>query len=154
MSNNQPSVEELAQCKDLISRLAVRWGLLIEDDARVIENPEATKRQGVLERNRLMTVNDVRREMLNDLRAAIAQQNDAWTETPPKEQGTYWHWNGDRDSAPVPIFVLYSGFSGKCFVTKGQLGMDHATDCDQYGGWWMPLADPELPGATKSTSKP
>ncbi len=68
-----------------------------------------------------------------------------WTKTPPTEQGTYWHWNGDQDSAPVPIFVLYSGFTGKCFVTMGQLGMDHATDCDEYGGWWMPLPDPKTP---------
>ena len=68
-----------------------------------------------------------------------------WTQTPPSEQGTYWHWNGDNDCAPVPIFVLWSGTTGKCFVTRGQLGMEHATDCDEYGGWWMPLPDPKTP---------
>ncbi len=68
-----------------------------------------------------------------------------WTQTPPSEQGTYWHWNGDSDSAPVPIFVLWSGTTGKCFVSRGQLGMEHATDCDEYGGGWMPLPDPKTP---------
>jgi hypothetical protein len=76
---------------------------------------------------------------------AAAAGEAPWTQTPPTEQGTYWHWNGDDDSAPVPIFVLYSGTSGKCFVSMGQLGMDHATDCDEYGGWWKPLPDPKTP---------
>lgn len=78
--------------------------------------------------------------------AAVAV-GSAWTQTPPAEQGTYWHWNGDEDCAPLPIFVLWSGFSRKCFVSRGQLGIEHAIDCDQYGGWWMPLKAPPLPNA-------
>lgn len=69
----------------------------------------------------------------------------AWTQNPPTEQGTYWHWNGDEDCAPLPMFVLWSGHTGKCFVSMGQLGIEHAIDCDQYGGWWMPLYAPPLP---------
>lgn len=71
--------------------------------------------------------------------------NAGWTQEPPTEQGTYWHWNGDRDSAPLPTFVMYSGFTGKCFVSMGQLGLQHAVDCGDYGGWWKPLPDPKLP---------
>lgn len=70
---------------------------------------------------------------------------DAWTQIPPTTQGTYWHWSGDKDSAPLPMFVLWSGTSGKCFVSRGQLGIEHAIDCDQYGGWWKPLLHPAVP---------
>lgn len=68
-----------------------------------------------------------------------------WTQNPPTEQGRYWHWNGDEDCAPLPMFILWSGHTGKCFVSRGQLGIEHAIDCDQYGGWWMPLYAPPLP---------
>lgn len=71
----------------------------------------------------------------------------AWTQTPPTEQGTYWHWNGDNDCAPLPMFVLWSGSDNKCFVSQGQLGISHAIMCEDYGGWWMPLFEPELPTA-------
>jgi len=69
----------------------------------------------------------------------------SWTEEPPTEQGQYWHWNGHRDCGPEPMFVLFSGTTGKCFVSKGQLGLEHAVDCDEYGGWWMRMIAPPLP---------
>ena len=47
--------------------LADTWETQINDTQRVIENPEAQHRAGVLEINRLRTVNDVRRDMLKDL---------------------------------------------------------------------------------------
>lgn len=65
-----------------------------------------------------------------------------WSDAPPTKQGWYWHWNGDHDSAPLPTSVLYSGTSGKCFVSSGQLGLDTAIDCDEYGGFWAPLPRP------------
>jgi hypothetical protein len=68
-----------------------------------------------------------------------------WSQQPPVHGGTYWHWNGDYDSGPLPIFVMWSGTSGKCFVSMGQLGLTHAIDCDKYGGWWKELPDPTLP---------
>lgn len=71
-----------------------------------------------------------------------------WTQTPPTLQGEYWHWNGDQDSAPLPMFVLWSGHTKKCFVSMGQLGITQAVDCDEYGGWWMPLYAPPLLRAT------
>lgn len=70
-----------------------------------------------------------------------------WTQTPPTHQGEYWHWNGDEDAAPMPMFVMWSGTSGKCFVSAGQLGITEAIDCDKYGGWWMMLITPQLPNA-------
>ncbi len=54
-----------------------------------------------------------------------------WTKTPPKEQGFYWHWNGDLDCGPFPLHVLYSGTSGKCFVGLGQSGFFDPTDCGE-----------------------
>jgi ribosomal protein L37AE/L43A len=68
-----------------------------------------------------------------------------WTQDPPSECGNYWHWSGDPDSAPTPIFVLWSGTSRKCFVTAGQLGLPEAIDCDEFGGWWKRLTAPGTP---------
>ena len=68
-----------------------------------------------------------------------------WTDEPPRLQGWYFHWNGDRDCSPLPISVLYSGASCKCFVSMGQLGIERPIDCDEYGGWWTPLVIPESP---------
>lgn len=56
--------------------LAVRWAQIIADDDRVIANPEAERRAGVLEINRLRTVNSVRREMLAMLNTTLANKKD------------------------------------------------------------------------------
>jgi len=79
-------------------------------------------------------------EQLEELYAKIG-----WTDNAPTSQGWYWHWTGDDDCGPVPISVLYSGTTGNCFVSMGQLGIDRAIDCNQYGGWWMPIYDPKVP---------
>jgi hypothetical protein len=68
-----------------------------------------------------------------------------WTQEPPTEQGEYWHWTGNPEEAPLPTFVMYSGFTGKCFVSIGQLGNTQPCDCDTYGGWWFRLNCPQLP---------
>ena len=81
----------------------------------------------------------------NELLYLVENPSAHWTESPPAEGGTYWHWNGDIDCAPLPMFVMWSGFSGKCFVSMGQLGITEAVNCDEYGGWWMPLETPALP---------
>jgi hypothetical protein len=57
----------------------------------------------------------------------------------------YWHWNGDEDSAPIPTSVFLGGAKREPFVTCGQLGLRHAIDCREYGGWWMPLIEPTTP---------
>lgn len=68
-----------------------------------------------------------------------------WTQDPPTIGDWYWHWSGDEDDSPIPTSVQWSGFSGKCFVSCGQLGLGQAIDCDQYGGWWHPMEAPILP---------
>ncbi len=68
-----------------------------------------------------------------------------WSQTPPVEQGWYWHWDGNDDSAPLPMSVLYSGFTQTCFVSMGQLGITQAVDCDKYGGWWLRIIKPDMP---------
>lgn len=81
-----------------------------------------------------------------------------WTQEVPTEPGIYWHWNGDSDCAPVPLFVTFSGSTGKHFVMAGQVGLAHAIDCDEYGGWWMRLHEPPTSGrggaVFKDTSEP
>lgn len=74
-----------------------------------------------------------------------APRASAWTMTPPVEQGEYWHWNGDPDSAPSVIHVLYSGTARKGFVPMNHSHTGHAIMCDEYGGYWLRLSTPELP---------
>lgn len=74
-----------------------------------------------------------------------------WTKEPPTKQGWWWNWNGDLDCCPEPHSVMWSGTTGKCFVTGGQLGLRHSIDCDEYGGWWCPLE--EFPGGWDELSR-
>lgn len=67
-----------------------------------------------------------------------------WSKEPPKAQGVYWHWSGDLDASPIPLSVLWSGSSNKCFVSAGQYGITEAIDCDQYGGYWQVAIEPAL----------
>lgn len=60
--------------------------------------------------------------------------------------------HGDPECGPLPISVAYSGTNGNCFVTMGQLGINQAIDCNQYGGWWMPIYDPKLPSTKKQNA--
>ncbi|WP_266233688.1 hypothetical protein [Paraburkholderia sp. CNPSo 3076] len=67
-----------------------------------------------------------------------------WSKEPPSKQGLYWHWSGDLDARPIPLSVVWSGFSGKCFVSIGQYGITQAIDCDEYGGYWQPAIEPAM----------
>lgn len=73
----------------------------------------------------------------------LIQKLHEWSAEAPKEQGIYWHWDGEN--APLPMFVMWSGTSKKCFVSGGQLGLGRAIDCDQYGGQWLRITEPKLP---------
>lgn len=85
-------------------------------------------------------------EAFEALQATYAEhQHQEWTQVPPSEQGEYWHWNGDIDCCPVPMFVLWCGSTDKCFVSRGQLGIEHAIDCEEYGGWWKKMITPKVP---------
>lgn len=72
------------------------------------------------------------------------QNAGGWTNIPPSSSGLYWHWNEDVDCSPNPIHVGYSGTTGKCFVMRGQLGIENAIDCEKYGGLWMAISIPEI----------
>lgn len=67
---------------------------------------------------------------------------EQWSSEPPTTQGWYWHLMNVDESRPLPVSVLFSGTSGKCFVSAGQLGLTRAIDCDEYGGWWLPCNPP------------
>jgi len=69
----------------------------------------------------------------------------AWTTTPPTEQGEYWHWSGDADSAPTVLDLLYSGTAKKCFVPMNQSYTGQAIMCDVYGGHWLRIESPKIP---------
>lgn len=69
-----------------------------------------------------------------------------WTKEPPTEGGWYWNWNGCEDCCPLPTSVMRGHQDDKyCFVTRGQLGLQHAIDCDEYGGWWLLIETPPVP---------
>jgi hypothetical protein len=56
----------------------------------------------------------------------------------------YWWWDEDPDGVPVPVNVMYSPTTEKCFASTGQLGWNRAQDVDSMGGWWMKLVEPSV----------
>ncbi len=72
-----------------------------------------------------------------------------WTQDMPTEQGEYWLWQGDLDSAPIHVHVFYSGHSSECFLPAGQYGWTRAQDMKELkGAWWMASVVPAMPGGT------
>lgn len=67
-----------------------------------------------------------------------------WASAPPTKSGWYWHWNGDKDSEPLPTSVLRSATNSECFVSEGQLGLTQAVTCREYGGYWIPITAPSI----------
>lgn len=74
---------------------------------------------------------------------------DGWDNTPPTQQGIYWHWNGDHDSAPYAMRVMYSGTSGKCFVCITDDPLTRDVDDEVHEGWWQEIPDPMLPNVPR-----
>lgn len=61
------------------------------------------------------------------------------------EQG-WWHWwNGDRDIAPIPVSILWSGSDDRFFASIGQLGWTKPQYVTDMGGWWRLIPTPQLP---------
>ena len=73
-----------------------------------------------------------------------------WTQVPPTQPGNYWQWDGNKLNAPLPLLVLCDGENGKPFIPSGQIGHAQSVDCDNLGGWWMPLNTPALPNSTRN----
>lgn len=71
----------------------------------------------------------------------------AWTQELPTEQGAYWWWCGDVDSAPVHINIMTSGHgkNSTYFAPMGQYGWTQPQAVDHMGGWWMPIPQPQPP---------
>lgn len=61
------------------------------------------------------------------------------------ESGYWWWWNGDLDSAPVPVYVMWSGSTDTYFASMGQLGWNRAQDIIGMGGFWLRLPEPPIP---------
>jgi|GEM_PF-7067423 len=70
-----------------------------------------------------------------------------WTTEPPNKPDMYWNWNGDPECAPHIFSVLMSGHGPgeRCFIDTGNSGIDTAIWCDEYGGYWLPVATPVRP---------
>ncbi len=82
---NDSMKESAATAALALIGLEKRWIDAIAQDDRVINNPESTKLSGVLERNRLMTVNDVRRELLKEFQQTAKRfiaDNSMWLQPP------------------------------------------------------------------------
>lgn len=80
-------------------------------------------------------------------------ERDSWTQAPPTEQAWYWHWNGDEDCAPFPLSVMWSGTAMKCFVAIHQLDAGTPHWCDEYGGYWLLMREPDVPAIASSAER-
>jgi len=65
-----------------------------------------------------------------------------WTKEPPNDQGLYWWWNEDEDSAPIPVTIFYSGTDGSYFAPEGQWGWTRFQPVTEMGGVWIRLHEP------------
>lgn len=63
------------------------------------------------------------------------------------EPDWYWWWNGDPDSAPVPVAIggSWNGKGYDRFAQTGQLGWTWAQPVEQMGGLWCRAVPPEIP---------
>lgn len=63
------------------------------------------------------------------------------------EPDWYWWWNGDPDSAPVPVAIggSWNGKDYDRFAQTGQLGWTWAQPVEQMGGLWCRAMPPEIP---------
>lgn len=68
-----------------------------------------------------------------------------WRKEYPNEQCLWWHWNGDEDSMPYPVEVMYSGTTGGYFVAMGQHGWNHPQEFADMGGLWCKVNEPGMP---------
>ncbi len=91
----------------------------------------------------------MRKWMRAALSAATIGTGGQWTRDLPTKQMTYWHWDGDEDSAPLPCHVLTSATDDRRFVSANQYGVPHAVDCADMGGWWLPCPTPKTPEIDK-----
>jgi hypothetical protein len=72
-----------------------------------------------------------------------------WTQTPPSETGIYWLWQGDEDSAPIPVQV-YSNDQGT-HVAPGQYGWTRWQTIDELANsLWAPCNPPSDPRAQEN----
>lgn len=69
--------------------------------------------------------------------------SEVWSSEPPTEQGLYWHWSGDKGDSPYPLNVLWSDTVNRCFVSRGQYGIESAVFCEKYGGFWRKVILPD-----------
>jgi len=83
--------------------------------------------------------------------ASARQDAELWSKESPTEQGEYWHWNGEEDTAPYIYHILWSGTAKKCFVSIGQYGITEASFCDEFGGWWKRIPQPAIPSEAART---
>lgn len=75
----------------------------------------------------------------------LYDESAEWTKDLPTESGSYWHWNGDEDSMPIHMEVMWSGTSNSCFAPAGQWGWNRPQELSEMGGWWMPMETPPPP---------
>ena len=103
---------------------------------------------------KLMNQNQLRDD--TEPRSVDQQQAcSAWTRAEPTEQGAYWMWDGDEESLPIHVEVLWSGHDGRCFVPSGQWGWTEPQSMDDLDGhWWSPLTPPPLPNDKNQTPPP
>lgn len=78
-------------------------------------------------------------------RAASEPRENTWTQEPPAEQGPFWFWNGEEDSAPYLLQVMFSGCSGEYFVCIKDDCQARSVTNDAWRGWWKKVQEPKVP---------
>ena len=86
-------------------------------------------------------------------RAALRDESPAkderaefpWRKEPPNEQCLWWWWDGDEDSAPCPVSIMYSGTNNNYFAAMDQHGWNESQDLEDMGGLWCKVREPEVP---------
>jgi hypothetical protein len=68
-----------------------------------------------------------------------------WTRTPPTETDWHWYCNPEAYDQPYPVFLEQDRKTGKCFIPKGQIGLDRIIPCEELEGFWMKLETPTAP---------
>lgn len=76
-----------------------------------------------------------------------------WSKCFPNKQALWWWWNGNEDSAPIAVHIMYSGTDGSYFATEGQYGWNRAQDVEEMGGMWQPAYEPPAPSTPSAAER-
>lgn len=101
------------------------------------------KHTTVIGRSRLKQLQEAEERLAAKAPPAVTQWHDWRGVTEPD---WYWWWNGDEDSAPVPVAIggSWSGKDYDRFAMTGQLGWNREQMVSEMGGLWCRALPPDV----------